>query len=340
MTFTEKYYLESTCDRTDRTAEIEEKLEKYGSCLLGTGVFYVSGVKMPDNTTIMGMGTATKVILADEVEEGAAIKIGSYCSVKDLFVRGSEGEIELDEGVGTRHGLLFKGFAVPKEYKKTSILQPKYSMISECEIAGFSGGGITCTDTGYNVRSAMSVVNCQIFNCGAGINISHFSEFHQFTNVRCVGNNYGCINNGGNNVFVNCGFSGNRTGFMIDNSEGQSPNNSHGSMVGCTINHSGHNEGIGLHILGATSGYVFSGCQHFFSKIVIENSTAIQIDNTNFGKNSDISVKGGALTVFSNAIFTNMPTITVENNELVKFVHCYTRAGEDVIVTKISPVDE
>ena len=165
MMFSEKYYLESTNDKTDRTAEIEEKLQNYGSCLLGTGDFYVSGVKMPDNTSIMGMGTATRVILDESVEEGAAIKIGSYCSVKDMFIRGSLEDIELPDGVGTRHGLLFKGFAVPKEYKKTSILQPKYSMISECEIAGFSGGGITCTDTGYNVRSAMSVVNCQIFQC-------------------------------------------------------------------------------------------------------------------------------------------------------------------------------
>jgi hypothetical protein len=338
MTFSENYYLESTCDKTDRTTEIEEKLTKYGACLLGTGVYYVSGVKMPDNTTIMGMGTATRVILADEIEDGAAIRLGSYCSVKDLFVRGSEGEIDLPDGVGTRHGLLFKGYATPKEHKLTGKLQPKHSMISGCEIAAFTGGGITCTDTGYSARSALTVVNCQIIGCGAGINISHFSEFHEFTNVLCITNNYGCINNGGNNVFVNCGFTGNKTGFMIDNSEGQSPNNSHGSMVGCTINHSGSNEGIGLHILGATSGYVFSGCQIFFSKVVIENSTAIQFDNTNFGKNAEISVKGGALTIFSSAIFTTLPRITVENNPLVKFVNCYTRAGTTVDVPK--PAEE
>ena len=33
----QKYYLESTNDRTDRTAEIEAKLSEYGTCLLGTG---------------------------------------------------------------------------------------------------------------------------------------------------------------------------------------------------------------------------------------------------------------------------------------------------------------
>ena len=337
-TFFEKYYLESTSDTTDRKADIEAKLNEYGTCLLGTGVFYVSGVKMPDNTTIMGMGTATKVILLPEVEEGAAIQIGSFCSVKDIFVRGGEDEIELGDGVGTRHGLLFLGTDTPKTHKEVSHLQPRHSMVSGCELAAFTGGGITCTDTGYSVRCSLTVVNCHVFNCGAGINITHFSEFHEFTNVLCAGNNYGCVNNGGNNVFVNCGFNGNRTGFLIDNSLGQSPNNSHGSVIGSTINHSGKNEGIGIHILGATSGYVFSGCQLFFSKIVIENSTGIQINSTNFGKNAEISVKGGALVMFNGAAFTTRPKITVEDNDLVKFVNCYTRAGTVIDVPK--PVEE
>jgi hypothetical protein len=151
----------------------------------------------------------------------------------------------------------------------------------------------------------------------------------------CTDSLYGCINNGGNNVFVNCGFTGNKTGFLIDNSEGQSPNNSHGSVIGSTINHSGKNEGIGIHILGATSGYVFSGCQLFFSKIVIENSHGIQINSTNFGKNIEISVKGGLLVSFDDAIFTTMPKITVEDSKLVKFTNCYTRGGTPVgVVTE------
>ena len=40
--------------------------------------------------------------------------------------------------------------------------------------------------------------DCHILNCGAGINIDHFSEFHKFTNVLSETNLYGCINNGGN----------------------------------------------------------------------------------------------------------------------------------------------
>ena len=328
--FEDKYYLESTGDRTDRSAEIEAKLKEHGSCLLGTGVFYVSGVKMPDSTTLMGMGTATTVILLPEVEEGAAVQIGSFCSVKDLFLRGAEEDIELGDGVGERHGLLFKGTATTKDWSG----QPMHSMVSSCHLASFTGGGITCTDTGYSARCAMTVTNCHAYNCGAGINISHLSEFHEFTNVLCIANNYGCVNNGGNNIFVNCGFTGNKTGFLIDNTDKKSPNNSHGSMVGCTINHSGKNEGVGIMVLGATSGYVFSACQIFFSKIVVENSSAIHFDNLNCGRKVHVTVKGSMPVLFTNSLFLEQVPLELGEGAKARFINCFTRGGTPVGVEK------
>lgn len=325
--FNEKYLIESTGDKTDRTAEIEAKLAEYGTCLLGTGEFYVSGVKMPDNTTVMGMGTATRVILSPEVEAGAAIWIGSFCSVKDLFLMGTEERTEvIPESVGERHGILFKGTATIKDWSG----QPMHSMISGCEMTGFSGGGITCWDTGMKARCSLTVVNCHVFYCGAGINIPHYSEYHEFTNVLCIYNTYGCVNNGGNNVFVNCGFTGNKTGFLIDNSEGQSPNNSHGSAVGCTINHTDNNNGVGVKILGATSGYVFSACQIFYSKIEIENSAGIHFDSLNCGKKVEVSVKGGKPVIFTNSVFLNQVPLSTDETAKVKFINCFTREGNPV----------
>lgn len=48
----EEYFLKSKQDKSDRTAEIEEKLKLYGVCILGSGVFYVTGVKMPDHSSL------------------------------------------------------------------------------------------------------------------------------------------------------------------------------------------------------------------------------------------------------------------------------------------------
>lgn len=68
----EEYFLQSTRGGSDRSAEIEEKLKFYGVCILGSGVFYVTGVKMPDHSTLWGQGNATRVILSSEVSDGAA----------------------------------------------------------------------------------------------------------------------------------------------------------------------------------------------------------------------------------------------------------------------------
>ena len=322
-----QFFLESTGDLRDRTAEIEKKLNDHGVCLLGDGVYLVSGVKMPDNSTLRGIGKRTKLLLDPSLKAGFTVKIGSYCTVKDLFLTGAmEEHIELPETVGERHGLLFEGNATTKEWHD----QPKNSIVDACQISAFTGGGITCVDTGYHTSSSITASNCHVLNCGASINISHFSEYHEFTNMLCSESLYGCINNGGNNVFVNCGFNSNKTAFVIDNSMGQSNNDSHGSVVGCTFNHSDHNKGIGIAILGAKNGYVFTGCQVFYSKIILENSTNITFNAFNFGRNTEIEVRGGRLAMFCDSAFAAQPSITVEDNENVKFINCFTKDGEAV----------
>ena len=320
-----EYYLKSTNDTTDRTAEIEALLQEYGTCVLGPGTFVVKNVRMPDNTMLRGEGPASKLLLS---EDGTfTVRLGSYCTVKDITVMGSQEEIELPEAVGDRHGLLFLSDADPKVKK----IHPRHSTVSGVYAHGFTGGGITCHDTGYSVRSALNVSDCHLYNCGAGVNISHFSEYHRFTNIHCSANLYGCINNGGNNMFLNCGFSGNVTGFLIDNSRGQSNNNSHGSVIGCTFNHTNHNEGIGIHLLGAGHGHVFSGCQVFFSQTVLENCSGIIFDSMNYGSKVPFHIKGGSGIVFSNSMFLNPPDpIDIQDNDLVRFENCYTRDGRKV----------
>lgn len=83
----------------------------------------------------------------------------------------------------------------------------------------------------------MNVCNVHIQDCYAGINLPIRSEYHKFTNVSSVFCYYGCINNGGNNIFVNCSFSQNIIGFLINNENNQAWNNGHGSVIGCTFNH-------------------------------------------------------------------------------------------------------
>lgn len=320
-----RYYLESTADKSDRKGDIEAILNKYSTCILGVGDFYVSGIVMPEGATLMGLGRESRVILLSEIESGAAIAMNSYTTVKNLSVLGSDTELDIPTEVGTRHGVTFIGTATPTDYSG----QKKNSIIESLHIRCFSGGGITLSDTGYSTSASVTATNCHIMKCGAGINIPHFSEYHEFTNILSSQNLYGCINNGGNNCFLNCGFDSNVTAFLIDNSKDQSENNSHGSAVGCTFNHSGKNQGVGIMILGAKHGYVFTGCQIFYSKIVLEGADGVVINSTNFGRNENISIKNSGAVIFSSCVFGTEPVVTVENSRVVSSL-CFTRPGEPV----------
>lgn len=323
-----KYFLDSTNDTTDRTKDIEAKLSEYGVCVLGSGVYYVSGVNMPEGSTLRGMGRCSKLLLAPEVEDGYTVKMASYSTIKDMHIMGSESNIALPEEVGKRHGILYYGTATLEDWMGD--VTTLNSIISDCYITSFNGGGLTCIDTGYYMRASIVATNCYILNCGAGINISHYSEYHKFTNMHCCENLYGCINNGGNNVFTACAFDGNGTGFVIDNANDKSPNNSHGSVVGCTFNHTAHNKGIGILLIKANVGYIFSGCQMWYSQIVMEDCENIVFDTFNYGRKQKINVKGGGVALFTNSVFYTEPVVSIENNDNVKFRNCFTKGGEEV----------
>lgn len=333
------YSLASSNDRTDRTEEIVHLLTKHGVCQLGAGDFYVKNLTMPEQSTLMGCGNATRVILDESVADGFAVRMQSLCTVKDFFLLGDPErgipapgtdkrtfeDVVISETLGTRHGIVWCG-----NYDKDQTDVPFRGAVANLTIRGFSGGGITEHNTGYSIQTGLNVSDCFIFNCGAGINIDYWSEFNRYTNVNCCRNYYGAINNGGNNVFANCCFSCNYLGMLMDNSRGQSPNNSHGSVLGCTFDHSDHNNGVGLRLIGMHNGEIFTNCQIFFSKIELENSDGIVFSNINFGREEQISITDGGVVQFNNCIFRTVPTVTVRNNPLVLFNNCFTRDGNAI----------
>lgn len=319
-------YLPSTGDTTDRKADIQAMLSSTGTCRLGAGDFYVSGINVPAGAMLEGCGNATKIHLLDSVTDGFTVKLNENSTLKDVMLIGSNSNITLSETVGTRHGVLWEGNA---NGDNDSI--PYRGTISNVFIKGFNGGGITCYNTGYGING-LNVSDCHIMNCNAAINISYWSEFHRFTNINACGNYYGCINNGGNNLFVNCNFSGNKMGMLMDNSQGQSPNNTHGSAIGCVFNHTDNNNGIGIKILNCNSGFIFEGCQIFFSQIYLENTDGIVVSNCNFGVNNcNITIKNGGAVLFNGNMHQGQPTISIINNNKVHFANCYVRSSGAVV---------
>lgn len=321
-----EFFLKATGDTADRSAEIEKMLAEYKVCVLTPGTYYVSGIKMPEGTSLYGMGRGSCIVLMEEVTSGAAVTLGSHCTVRDLTLVGDQTDMPRPTEVGERHGICFVGDATTTNCPP----QPRDCIIDGCRIQSFTGGGITCCGTGYNINCSVSATNCRIHNCGAGINISYFSEYHNFTNVTSTRNLYGCINNGGNNVFVGCGFDGNTVGYLIDNSQKQSKNNAHGTCTACTFNHTNFNEGVGIRILGSRPGYVFTGCQMFFSDIEVEDSIGIQFDSFNFGKDVKFRICGDSTVTVTDGFFSNQPEFILKDDPQVWVCRCHTRKGEEV----------
>lgn len=319
-------YLASTGDNTDVTSDIATMLSTTGICRLGAGVYYISDLDMPDNTSIIGSGAVTEIhLLGTDATEGFAIKMGSNCAVKDLMILGAENDISTNGEIVNRHGIVWEGDATENGSSNANI--PTRSTIENVYIRRFKGGGITFNDTGYGVSNCVNVINSYIWNCKCGINISYWSEFHRFTGLHVSQCYYGVINNGGNNMFVNCSFSQNNLGMLMDNSNNQSPNNSHGSVVGCVFNHSGtNNNGIGIKMLNCGNGFIFSDCQLFFSKVVLEDTDGVVFSNFNCGSDIDISISGGAAVTFSDCMFGNTPSFTITDNNTVRIHDCYIRS--------------
>ena len=317
-------YLAASGNNADRTADIQAVLAAGNVCHLGPGNFFTTGITLSEGQTLTGCGKATRLYLANSVTNGAAVTMGSDTTLKDLDIRGPA-TVTVSATVGTRHGVLIAGNA---SGSGDSI--PTRITISGVYISRLNGGAITFYDTGLSTPAAALVSDVHIWDCDAGINISYFSEFNQFVNVTARGCYYGCVDNGGNNIFSNCNFSGNKVGLLMDNSSSQSPNNSHGGFANCIFDHSDSNNGTGIKILNNNAGEMFTGCQVFYSKIEIDSSSGIVMEAFNFGNAETITISGGGAITFANCMFGTAPTISVTDNTHVNFVNCYTRAGDAV----------
>lgn len=326
-------YLASTNDNTDRTGDIQTMLNTTGVCHLGPGVFYTTGVEVPNYGTLIGSGKKTQLILAASVTNGYAVKLKTYSTVRNICILGATSAITPSSTVGTRHGILFEGTADAQSDPQTFYR----SYVTGGLIRNFAGGGITCYNTGLSPAASLVVSDCQIAVCDAGINIPYFSEFHRITNVTAQECYYGCIDNGGNNNFANCDFSMNKMALLIDNSTGQSRNNTHGTFSACTFHHSDNtysggsivSVGTAIRILGAIAGEIFTGCQIGYGDVEIDDSIGIRFDACNFLRMTALQITDSPLVVFSDCNFwdANSSPLTQSGNTTLKFSECYLMNG-------------
>ena len=337
----------STGDTTDRTTDIETALGS-GVCILGEGVFYTTGITMPDYSTLCGQGWGTIIALSGS-SAGTAVKMGAGCNVKDMQIRGTDSPLSMPppSSDGNRNGISFDGTGVTGRIKGT---------IHNCWIHDFTGGGIRLQKTGYPSNGGLNISDCDIERNYCGIFNEDDSEFHRITNVSMTQNRYGAICNGANNQFTCCGFNSNINGFMIDNENGTHTNTAHGGVSMCNFM---HNNNRSIILKGIVSGFIFSGCNidgmkyqdnSYNVPLLFKNTTNVVFSGCSFmdyvkeievdgqGK-TDSNVTIGNMILFGGCAFRpEFDTLTVKNSAVkaqVKMEGCYYWDGTAVNISNL-----
>lgn len=316
-------------------SDCSEFIRFYGShkntIKLGPGTFKVHSVTIPEGVCIEGVGNNTILQLNSDYSTDPVLILNNGSRVKNMTIIGSGGETYDAKGgsntLTTSHAIKIDSISGTTEADRLKIV------IDGVHIAGFTGAGIYLNNTGGNINDSVSISNCHVHNCCAGI-YTRNSEYHRINNSAFNGCYYGAYNGGGNNIFTGCGFNGCAIGCYIENLDNTASNNTHGTFSACTFN---HEHDIAVKIIGAIvddknniqSGEVFVGCHFAFGRIEVDNATGIHFAASNFLSNSPIIVGGDGFTLFSDCIFagaSHSPVTKTGTGALI-FDKCYLRSG-------------
>ena len=295
------------------TTNIQLMLNEVKHVKLGVGEFVIDTLNIGEGCVVDGCGDKTVI------KTTGGITINANAQLKNVKIVSNTPAFVIDGNI-TNYNAIISG---------ESIIN---ALIENVTIENFSGSGIYLNNTGYDVNQ-ITLKNVYVKNCNVGLNINRLSEYNKISDCSFNYCYYGCINNGGNNMFNNVDFCTNRIGMLMDNSGGDKPNNSHGSIVCCTFNHEGeNNDGYGLIVKSMAAGEVITGCQFFYSKIRLENVTGFNINNCNMAT-SGLEVVGGGLLLVNNIVCRNNEfPITVTNNNKVILTNCWYRNGAQIVL--------
>lgn len=311
---------EDETGKTDMTGAIMSMLNSTGYCHLAPGIYYVSGsIDMPIGSTLEGCGNGTTIRLLQSAGSSAYIcRMKQHSNIRNIVFSGSYASGDISDGnIGGRNGIIFIGNR-SETHPGVTPATTRLCRISNCWFRNLDSG-IYGNDAGGGIQQGMIVENCYFSRCKAGINLDYWTEYCKFTDCITFECYYACINNGGNNIFTGCTFHG-VEGFVIDNSGNDKNNNAHGSAIGCVFNHidninnpSTLGGGIGIKILNAPNGFVFSGCQLWYSRVYVEDSPGILLADCLFGGGTPKIETVGEYPIFLDCcIFKAAPTFDTD----------------------------
>lgn len=306
----------------DATAVLSAMLNASKYVKLGAGTCIIDGLQLPTGAMLEGCGDQTVLKLKNNSSANYAVRMTGRNTISNLRIIGADSEYTPVITVGTKNGIELTG---------SNVFTNKINNVS---VSNFDGRGIYLYDTGPNHRDCALLNNIFISNCCIGLSINN-SEYCRANNINIYNCYFACVNNAGNNIFTGCTFHGFQC-FVIDNTSSEYPNNGHGSCIGCTFNHA-----MGSPITGdyailmkhCENGFLFSGCQCFFSRVDISDSKGIMFTGCEFGDKQVIRIIDCTEAQLNGCIFINasgeLPTIQRTSSSL-QVLNCYTKDGVQV----------
>ena len=256
---------------TDNTSLLQSILNECAESgkivFIPKGIFITGELKIPDNTYIKG-----EVLGELKLKSGREyiLYVGENvnATIKDIRLTGNN-PVEFNTVAGTEKGI--------KMEKCQRVL------LENLLISGFNATGIHVTEVGYNSQSHyyrnIHIDNVRCEKNYYGLYIGPRGEYLQVVNSSFGGNNIGCFNGGGNNIFSNCAFNRNQHGFHLRGGSGY-PNNTHASASSCQFN---HNRGDSLRATNVDVGFMFTGCQFYDGLLTLENCVGVVINASEGG---------------------------------------------------------
>lgn len=310
------YELETETGHGGIIANLQDYITNHREVNLGIGTYTInSELSIPDNTKFVGVRGASIVQLgsANLIADLTAKKnitfenitfVGKTPHTSNTSLGDTDAEviaaIKNRTGAGNDVGFYIYGAAESITF-------------TNCEFKnfGFSGIQIKQTHTGTEpFYKKFKITDCEFHHSWYGLMVDQRAEFSTFVGCSFAYNEIGLYVDGGNNYFGVCHFDKNYINVVCSGIS--SNNDTHGSMVGCSMNHSGL---YGLACIDVHYGYLFNGCMLYEKGILLSNSKNVCFNNGWLsGKVNVLDEPSGQISMIHNTMFGVDYTIGIEGN--------------------------
>ena len=278
---------------TDDTTAIQAAFDASTNVYFPSGTYIIGNVIITNDGTYVHGDGITSILRFKDGETGAMLAAGT----NNIIVS----KIRLTGGV-------FDNFAnvetMVADRSGLSLMSNKNTIISEITIDGFENTGLLVTNTEQTLLfDRFSVLNSKINSCWIGIETGLDAEnYTKYSGLELYYCRYAVMLGCGNINFANSNLYKNYYAFYVD---GTRPNDAHGNINSCLINHNDHS----LYITDVYGGYTIVGNNIYEGNISIIDSSGVRISNNQITVNEFYLHGPGRNWILDNNIRTTYDNI-------------------------------